>query len=153
MAFWAKLKSGRVADRVGEDAGLDDRAQEGGHAAVVAAQLEDLLGDRAVLALELARLDPGQLLVGAFLDLDAQAAGGVGVRRAGDAAVEAAQLRRAGAAGQADGVGHLGDGADLGVFALVDGDEQHARLVAHVDGQGHGHVREDDDVFQRDEQE
>ncbi len=75
------------------------------------------------------------------------------MRRACDPAVEAGQLRRAGAAGQADGVGHLGDGADLGVLALVDGHEQHALLVADVDGHGHGHVREDDDVFQRNEQQ
>ena len=47
----------------------------------------------------------------------------------------------------------LGDGADLGVLAVVDGHEQHALLVADVDGQGHGHVREDDDVLERDEQE
>ena len=49
------VEVGGVAGRVGQRAGLDDRAQEGRDAAVVAAQLEDLLDDRAVLALELAR--------------------------------------------------------------------------------------------------
>ena len=44
---------GRVAGGVGERAGLGDRAHEGGDAPVVAAQLEDLLDHRAVLALEL----------------------------------------------------------------------------------------------------
>ena len=45
---------GRIAGRIGERAGLGDRADEGGDTAVVAAQLEDLLDDRAVLGLELA---------------------------------------------------------------------------------------------------
>ena len=65
----------RVADRVGEGAGLGDRADERRDAAVVAAHLEDLLDDRAVLALEL--LDAavhGLLLVGPLVDLDAQLA-------------------------------------------------------------------------------
>ena len=65
---------GRVAGGVGERARLGDRAHEGGDAAVVAAQLEDLLDDRAVLALELARRAVGGLVVGALLDLDAQPA-------------------------------------------------------------------------------
>ena len=45
---------GRVAGGVGERAGLGDRAHERRDAAVVAAQLEDLLDHGAVLALELA---------------------------------------------------------------------------------------------------
>jgi hypothetical protein len=45
---------GRVADRVGQRAGLGDRAQERADALVGAAQLEDLLDDGAVLALEVA---------------------------------------------------------------------------------------------------
>ena len=42
---------GRVAGGVRQRAGLGDAAQERRHAAVIAAQLEDLLDDRAVLAL------------------------------------------------------------------------------------------------------
>ena len=72
---------------------------------------------------------------------------------AGDAAMQAVQRDGEPAAGQADAVGHLGDGADLRVLVLVLGHEQHALLVADVDGQGHVHVGEDDDVFQRDEEE
>ena len=50
-------------------------------AAVVAAQLEDLLDDRAVLALELARSGRGGgVVVGPLLDLDAQAPVGSVVR-------------------------------------------------------------------------
>ena len=46
---------GRVAGGVRESAGVDDRADERRDPAVVAAQLEDLLDDGAVLGLELAR--------------------------------------------------------------------------------------------------
>ena len=58
-----------VAGGVGQRAGLGDRADEGGDAAVVAAQLEDLLDDRAVLALELAGAPVDRDVVGALLDL------------------------------------------------------------------------------------
>ena len=66
---------GRVADRVGQGAGLGDRAQERADALVGAARLEDLLDDGAVLALELAGAPVDRDGVGGLLDLDAQAAG------------------------------------------------------------------------------
>ena len=144
---------GRVAGGVGERAGLGDRADEGRDAAVVAAQLEDLLDGRAVLALELADAAVGGLLVGPLLDLDEETSLRVGGRRARDAAVQAVQRDRATAAGETNAVGDLGDGADLRVLVLVLGHEQHALLVADVDGEGHVHVGEDDDVFQRDEEQ
>ena len=90
---------------------------------------------------------------GCSVDLDAQAAGGVGVRGAGDAAGDAGERDGAAAAGQADVVGDLGDRADLGELALVARDEQDALLVAHVDGKRHIHGGEDHRVVQRDEQE
>ena len=58
----------------------------------------------------------------------------------------------AGPAGQANVVGDVGDGADLGVLTLVARDEQHALGLAGVDGERDGHVREDDGVVQGDEQ-
>ena len=70
---------GRVGGRVGECAGARDRAHELADARIGLAQLEDLLDDRAVLALELGRLDARRLLVDVLLDLDAQAAVGAGV--------------------------------------------------------------------------
>ena len=144
---------GRVADRVGQRARLDDRAQELGDALVGAAQLEDLLDDRAVLALG----GPGAAVdghvVGVLGHLDAEAAGVVGVRGARDAAGDAGERHRAAAAGQPDAVGHLGDRADLGELAVVARDEQHALLVARVDGEGHIHGGEDDGVVQGEEQQ
>ena len=144
---------GRVAGGVGERAGLRDRAEEGGDAAVVAAQLEDLLDDGAVLGLELADLHARRLLVRPLLDLDEEAPARVGLGGARDRAMEAVQRDGVAAAGQPHRVGHLGHGADLRVLAFVLGHEQHALLVADVDGQRHAHVGEDDDVVQRHEQE
>ena len=144
---------GRVARGVGQRARLADRAHERRHAAVVAAQLEDLLDDRAVLALELARLRGRRRLVGPLVDLDAQAARGVRLGGADDAAVQAGQRDGATAAGQADALADLGDGADLRVLALVPGHEQHALLVAGLGGQGDVHAGEDDEVVQWYEQQ
>ena len=110
---------GRVAGGVGQRARLGDRAQERGHAAVVAAQLEDLLDHRAVLALELARAPVDGHVVGVLVDLDAQPARGSVRRGAGDAAMAARQRDGAAAAGQPHALGDLGDGADARESAVV----------------------------------
>ena len=144
---------GRVARSVGERAGLADRPHESGDAAVVSAQFEDLLDDGAVLDLELADPPVDGLVVRALLDVDEEAALAVGGGRTGDAAVQALQRDRASTAGQPDAVGHLGDGADGRVLVVVLGHEQHALLVADVDGEGDVHVREDHEVLQGHEQQ
>ena len=97
----------RVAGGVGQRARLDDRADERRHAAVVAAELEELLDDGAVLALELARPAVDRLVVGVRLDLDAQVAVGAGARGADPASVEALERHGAAAAGQAHVVGDV----------------------------------------------
>ena len=117
------------------------------------AQVEDLLDDGAVLALELGGLDARGLFVGPLLDLDAQPSVGAGVGGAGDAAVQAGEGDRAAAAGEAHALGDLGDGPDARVLALVHRHEEHALVVADVDGQRHRHVREDDAVLERDQQQ
>ena len=144
---------GRVAGRVGERAGVGDGTDEGCDAAVVAAQLEDLLDHGAVFGFERADGLAGRLLVRALVGLDEEAATGVGLGRTGNRPVEAVQGHGGAAARQPDRFGDLSDGADLGVLALVLGHEQHALLVTDVDRQGHIHVREDDDVVEWDEQE
>ena len=144
---------GGVAGGVGERAGLGDRAQERGDAAVVAAQLEDLLDDRAVLALEVAGAAVDGDVVGVLDDLDAQAADrrGLCAAPATPRAMPSSD-GAAGAAGQADALGDAGDGADAGVLAVVARNEQDAILVPRVDGERHVHGREDDGVVKRDEQ-
>ena len=94
----------------------------------------------------------GVVAVRSLLDLDAQHSLRVGLGGADDAAVQAAQRDRAATARQPHPVGHLGDRADARVVVFVARDEQHALLRPDVHGQGHIHVREDDDVLHRDEQ-
>ncbi len=72
---------------------------------------------------------------------------------ADDAAVQAGQRNGDGTAGQADTVGHLGDGADLRVLLLVPRHQEDARLVTGVDRQRDGHAREHHGVLERDEQQ
>ena len=66
--------------------------------------------------------------------------------------MQAAQRDRAATTRQPYPVGHLGDRADARVIVFVARDEQHALLCPDIHGQGHIHVREDNDVLQRDEQ-
>jgi hypothetical protein len=122
-------------------------------ARVRVAQVEDLLDDGAVLALELGGLDAGRLLVGPLLDLDAQAAVGACLRRAGDPAVETGEGRGLRAAGKPDDARRLGDGADVRVRPVVHRHEEDALAFGDVDGQRHRHVREDDRLLEGDQQE
>ena len=145
---------GAEAGGVGERAGLLDRAQEGGDAAVVAAQLEDLLDHGAVLARELA----GVLVVGVavvdLLDLDAQGVGSSSPRLggAGEAAVQADHGRDRVAAARAAVLDHLGDDADAAELAVAAGEQEDALLLADVDRQGGGDGGEDDRVVERDQE-
>ena len=142
---------GRVADGVGQGAGLGDGAQERADALVGPTGLEDLLDHGAVLALEAAGAAVDRAVVDGLLDLDAQLAGRVGVGRAGDAAHLARQGDGTAAAGKAHALGDTRDGADLGELRPMTRDEQNALVIPDVHGQGHIHGREDDGVVQRDE--
>ena len=144
---------GRVGRRVGQSACLANRAHERRDPPVVAAQLEDLLDGRAVLTLQLPGLNARRLLVGSLLDLDQQPALRVGVSRPGDAAVQAREADRTPATRQTMRVADLGDRSHLHVLALVARDEEHTLLVADVDGDADSHIREDDGVVERDEQQ
>jgi hypothetical protein len=53
------------------------------------------------------------------------------------------------AAGQANLLGHVGDGAYSCVFLLVAGDEQNLLLLTDVDRQRERHAREDDRIVDR----
>ena len=85
-----------------------------------------------------------------LLDLDVQPAVGQRLRGAGDAAVQAlehdgASRRRAGGRGR-----RPRRRCRRSRSPARAGHEQHALLVAGVDGQRERHAREDDDVVQRD---
>jgi len=147
------VEIGAVAARVGQRARLGDRAQEGRDPAVVAADLEDLLDDRAILALQVAGRAVHRRWIRLLVDLDEQPSVRHRLGGAGDAAVEAMQREGAPSAGQPDLLADLGDGADRGKLPLVAGDQQNTLFVAGVDGQRERHAREDDDVVQRYEKE
>ena len=119
----------RVAGRVGERPGLDDRAHERSNSPVVAAQIQDLLDDGAVLGLQLPHLDRGRRLVGSLLDLDEQSTLRIGFSGSGDATVQPVERDGDAATRQAHAIGDLGDRSDLCVLAVALRDEQHALLV------------------------
>ena len=121
-----------------------DAADEGRDAAIVAAQLEDLLDDGAVLALEIACLAVDRHVVGTLLDVDEQPAVGHRVGGAGDPAVKAqegdgAERRRAGEPGQ-----RPPRRCRRLRTPVVPGNEQHPLLVADIDSERQRHAREDD---------
>ena len=122
-------------------------------AAVVAAQLQELVDDRAVVALELAGAAVHRGGVGVLLHVGDQAALAVGAGGAEGAARDALERCAADAAGQADLLGDVDDGADGGVLALVARDEDDALLAGRVDRERDVHGGEDDGVVQRDEQQ
>ena len=142
---------GGVAGRVGQRPGLGDRAQERGDAAVVAAQLEDLLDDRAVLALEVAGLAVYRRLIGALVHLDAQLTAGSCLGGADQRAVLPRDRDGMAAAGQPQLLGDLGHGAHLEELVLVAGHEHDALVIAHLDGQRDAHAGKHDSVLERDQ--
>src|SRR5262245_53720062 len=147
----AEAQIRRVARGIGERAGIGDGADEGAHAAVVAAQLENLVHHRAVLALQLARLAGWRSHVGMVLDLDAELAVATGARRSGDAAVERLEAHGAGWAGQLDALDHVRDDPHAGIVRVMAGDQEHTGLGADVHRQRHLHVREHHRVVERDQ--
>jgi len=66
--------------------------------------------------------------------------------------VQALERNGSGTTGKAHGVEHVHDRADRRVLVFVPRDEQHALLADDVDRQRDGHVREDNEVLQGDEQ-
>ncbi len=141
------------AGRVGKRARLLDRAQEGGDATVVAAQLEDLLDHGAVLARQLDRVLVVRVSVVELLHVDAQRVVVlVGDGGAAEAAVQAEHGRDRGAAARVAALEHLGDDADAGELAVAAGEQEDAILLADVDRQRGGDGGEDDCLVEWDEE-
>src|SRR5438132_912446 len=120
-------------------------------ASIVAAQLEDLLDDRAVLALELARAPVDRVLVLALVHLHAQLASGARLGSPDQSPVLAGDGHGVAAAGQADALGDLRDRAHLEELVVVAGHEHHALVIAHVDRERNAHVGEHHGVVERDQ--
>jgi hypothetical protein len=64
--------------------------------------------------------------------------------------VEALQGHSASTAGKANAIADLSDGAHVGKFGLVAGDQQNLLLIAGFDRQRERHARENDYVVERD---
>jgi hypothetical protein len=86
-----------------------------------------------------------------LLDLYEETAVGIGVGGAGNTAMKPLEGDRAAATGKPDSVGDLSDGADVGKFVFVSGNEQNPFLLAGVDRERERHAREGHDVVERDE--
>ncbi len=145
---------GAEAGGVGQGAGLVDRAQEGGDAAVVAAQLENLLDHGAVLAHQLLGVLVVRVTVVELLHVDPQQLRvvGVGDRGPGEAAVQPEHGRDRLAAARVPALDHLGDDARAGELALAAREQEDALLLADLDRQGGGDGGEDDGLVKGDEE-
>ena len=143
-----------VARGVRKRARLGDRAHERRDPPVVAARLEDLVHDGAVLAHQLARAAVVRLGVRHLFDGHAQRARRVGLGCAGDAAMQAGERHRVAATGQPHVLVDLCDGPDRGELGVVPRDQQHL-LLGRRDGdrERQGHMGEDDGVVQWDQEE
>ena len=100
------------------------------------------------------RVSIGRHLVGLLLHLDHEPTLRVGLGGSGNAAVQSVQ--RHGGRRRPGSRTRSVTSATVPTFAyspLVLRHEQHALLVADLDGQRHVHVGEDDDVVERDEQQ
>ena len=150
LQLLAEVEVGRIAGGVGQRAGVGDRAHERADPSVVAAQLENLVDDRAVLALELAGERGRGRLVGTRFDVDAEHA----VRRRpprapGMARWSAVSDTATPAAGQPHPLGHFGDDADARVVVVVPRHQQHLLVAADVDRQRDRHAGKYHRVVQR----
>ena len=128
--------------------GARDRPHERLDAPVVAAQLQDLVHDRAVLALQLARELGRRRDVRPRLDRDAEDARLVRGALAGQRPVQRHEHHRV-LAPHPHALRHLGDHADLRVRAVLERQQQHVRVGADVHRQRHRHAGEDDQVVER----
>ncbi len=90
---------GGISAGVGERPRLGNRAHERRDAAIVAAEIEDLLDHSAVLTLELSGLAVYRRAVGMLFDLDVEAAVRQRVSGAGDSAVKSGHCNGASATG------------------------------------------------------
>ena len=145
------VEVGAVAAGVGEHPWLADRAQPARDAPVGAAQLEDLLDHRAVLARERPRARVDGHLVAALVDLDEEVAVSARVRRADQRTMLGLDGDGVSSAGEAHTLGDRGDDADLGELGVVARDEHDALVIAHRGGERDAHAGENDGVIEGDQ--
>jgi len=128
------------------------KALEGADPAVVAAQLQDLLHHRPVLALQLPRQGGRRVHVRALVDGHAQDAVRPALGRAGHAPVQRHE-RRDLPSPEGDPLRHFGHDADLREAAFPPRNEEDAGLPRDIDRERHRHARKDHGVVEWDQPE
>ena len=118
---------------------------------VRAAHFENLLDDRAVLALQFTRATVGRDIVRALIDLDEEVAVGAGLGCADQRAVLGVDADRLAPTRELDAVGDGRDHADLGEVLLVARHEHDAFILANRGSERDAHTWEDDHVIKRDQ--
>ena len=145
------VEVGAVAAGVRERAGLADRAQPRLDASVGAAQLEDLLDDRAILAGQRAGAAVLGHLVDMLVDLDVEVAVGARVGGADQRAVLGIDGDGVRPAGQPHALGDGGDDPHLGERGLVPRHERDLLVVTELHGERDAHTGEDDGIIEGDQ--
>ncbi len=140
----------RITGGVGKGARARDRPDKGADAAVVAAELEDLLDHRAVLPLQVAREGDRRRRVRTFLHLDPQHAVVPAMGGAGDRAVAGHEHDHL-AAADGDPLRHVGHHAHPCIPVATPRDEEHAGIASHLGRDRHRHTRKDRDVVECDQ--
>ena len=126
-----------------------DGSHKSAEAAVVAAQLEDLLDDCAILAFKFANGRRGRNDVRTFFDVDAETSIRVGLGRSGYSPMETHERHRNSTSRQLDTFRHFGHNSDFGVFVSVARHQENMLVAADVRCQCDGHSRKNDNVIQR----
>ncbi len=136
-----EIEIGRIAGRISQGAGRRNGPHERPDPSVVAAQLENLVHDRAVLSLQLTGEAGRRRLVGPDLV--------VGGCPAEGRPMQTHQGHGEPATGEPHSFGDLRHDAHLRVGLVLPGHQQHLIVSAHVDGQADRHAGEHHRLVQR----
>src|SRR4030095_13136854 len=151
LQLLAEVEGRRVAGGVGPGAGIGNRPHERADAPVVAAQLENLVNDRAVFALQLARDAGRRVVVGTRFAVHAQDAVLIGGGAAEDRAMQTGQGYGETTSGEAHPIRYFSDNPDFRVCNVPPGNQEHPIVGAHVNRKRDRHARKRDRVVQRDD--
>ena len=148
LQLLAEVQVRRIAGGIGQRAGIGNGPHERADPSIVAAQLENLVDDRAVLAFQLTREVARRRLIRTGFVVDTKHAVLVGRRAAESCPMEAGQRHGDATAGEPHPLGYLRDDPDLRVGVVLPGHQEHAIVAAYVDRQGNRHARKDHRVVQ-----
>ena len=131
--------------------GCRDRSHKRAETAVVAAQFEDLLHNRPILAFQFARDRRRRNDVRTFLDIHSETAIRIGLSCAGYSSMETHERDGKSTSRQLDAFRHFRDHSDLCVLVAVPRHQENMLVVAGIERQRDWHSRENHRVIQRNE--